>query len=215
MHQPPQLDDTSFIALPTSAHVIRCLRAGATIGCLFLFVYSATDFLTGLYSQHVRIDFPFEQRLPFIPELTLVYSSLYLMFLTIPFVMRTQKELSVVIDAYVVVTVVAGLCFLLLPAETGFEVPTDLGRFPAAFRIADKLNQTYNLCPSLHVAYGVTCAELFRLKNVRYGSLFHFWAFAIAIAAWLTYQHHLLDLMAGYGVAMTTVFFISQRHQRR
>jgi hypothetical protein len=91
-----------------------------------------------------------------------------------------------------------------------FEVPTNLGRFPIAFQIADSMNLTYNDCPSLHVAYGVMGAEVFRRKQPRRGWLFHLWALAIAISAWLTYQHHLADIVAGYALALTAVYLITR-----
>ncbi len=210
---PQQPGETASFAVPTRSHVVRCLRVTAGLSILFMLVYSAANYWTGLRPDHWRIDFAFEQRLPFVPELTLVYSSMYLMFLHVPFVLRTSQELRYFTVVMVWVTVIAGVCFLLLPAEIGFDPPTELGWFPTAFRIADQLNQTYNLCPSLHVAYSVVCAEVFRRKQA-FGFFFHLWALAIAVAAWLTYQHHLLDLIAGYALAITTVAITQRKFAR-
>jgi membrane-associated phospholipid phosphatase len=198
---------SAFFALPTRAHAARCLVVTVLLCALFMAVYSGTNYLTSLRTDRIRIDFAFEHRLPFVPELSIVYSSLYLMFLAVPFVLRTTSELRWFAILMAAITIFAGICFLLLPAEVGFDVPQELGWFPAAFEIADQLNQTYNLCPSLHVAYSAACAEVFRRKNNRYGWPFHLWALAVAVSAWLTYQHHLLDLIAGYalGVSATAV----------
>lgn len=206
-----QRDASVFFALPTRAHALRCLAVTVLLFSLFLTVYSGANYVTGLRATKVRIDFAFEHQLPFVPELSLVYSSLYLMFFAVPFVLRTTAELRNFTKLMAAVTLIAGVCFLLLPAEVGFDIPEDLGWFPAAFVIADQLNQTYNLCPSLHVAYSATCAEVFRRKNARYGWLFHLWALAVAISAWLTYQHHLLDLIAGYALGVTATAFASRR----
>lgn len=203
---------TAFLALPTRAHALRCLAVTVLLFALFMVVYSGTNYLTSLREVKIRIDFGFEHRLPFVPELSIVYSSLYLMFLAVPFVLRTTSELRWFAKLMGGITIFAGVCFLLLPAEVGFDVPQDLGWFPAAFVIADQLNQTYNLCPSLHVAYSATCAEVFRRKNHRYGWPFHLWALAVAVAAWLTYQHHLVDLIAGYALGVSATAMACRLH---
>lgn len=206
---PPRENDAErLIAMPSVAHLMRSLGAAVFLSSIFVIVYGGSNYLTSLRSGRVRVDFDFEQSLPFVPELSLVYSSLYLMFLAVPFVLRSDRGLRSFVLLMTSVTIVAGLCFLVIPAEIRFQVPTDLGRIPTAFLVADSINLTYNLCPSLHVAYSVTCAELFRRKDPRCGWLFHSWAAAIAISAWLTYQHHLLDLVAGYMLSLAATRWV-------
>jgi membrane-associated phospholipid phosphatase len=207
---PRRHDATSLFAMPPGAHLIRCCGAASIVLVVFIVVYGGTDHITSLRDQRVRVDFVFEQNLPFVPELAIIYSSLYLLFLAIPFVLRSKREIWCFVALMTLITIVAGLCFLVMPAEVRFEVPTNHGRLPAAFRVADSMNLTYNLCPSLHVAYSVTCAEFIRRKHPRCGWPFHIWALAIAISAWLTYQHHLMDLVAGYVLSLAVTPLVSR-----
>jgi membrane-associated phospholipid phosphatase len=208
---PPEQSDTApLFAMPTIQHATRCCAAAVFLSVVFAVVYGGADYVTGLREWRVRFDLAFEQHLPFIPELSLVYSSLYLMFFAVPFVLRRKQEIWTFTLLMTLITIIAGFCFLVMPAQTRFEVPTNLGRFPIAFQVADSMNLTYNDCPSLHVAYSVMCAEVFRRKQPRRGWLFHLWALAIAISAWLTYQHHLADIVAGYALALTAVYLITR-----
>ncbi len=207
---PEQDDTTPLFAVPSMAHLIRCCGAAVLVFVVFVVIYVGSDYVTSIRDRRLRVDFSFEQNLPFVPELILVYSSLYLMFLAMPFVLRSKREICCFVALMTLITGVAGLCFLVVPAEIRFEVPTRLGRVPSAFRVADSINLTYNLCPSLHVAYSVACAEVFRRKAPQRGWLFHFWALAIAISAWLTYQHHLVDLVAGYVLSIVATSFVAR-----
>ena len=171
----------------------------------FAIVYGGADYITATRDFRIRVDFDFEQRLPFVPELILVYSSIYLMFAVVPFVFRAKRELWSFVGMMVSVTCVAGIGFLAMPSEIQFVVPADHGMFPGVFRIADSVNLTYNLCPSLHVGYAAMGAEAFRRRDSRFRLPFHLWALSIAMSAWLTYQHHALDIVVGYSLGVIAV----------
>jgi membrane-associated phospholipid phosphatase len=203
-HAAPTTSASLRIALPSGAHCFRFLLAALTVSLVFLVVYVGCDYLTGLRETRLRVDFRFERSLPFLPELSLIYSSLYVLFVSLVLILDSE-EIWQLATVMILTTLVAGFCFLVLPAEIAFVRPDRLGTFPAVFQLSDAINLTYNLCPSLHVTYAVTCAETVRRKRPRLGWLFHVWALAIAFAAWLTYQHHLLDLLAGYALALAAV----------
>ena len=152
----------SFFAVPSQSVRRAYLQAVVLFCLLFAAVYGGADYLAGLRNNRLRVDFAFEQNLPFVAELSPVYSSLYFMFLTVPFVVRRKEQVWSYARTMAAITVVAGICFLLLPAELAFRLPTRDRDLPLFFRLADWLNLTYNLCPSLHVAYAVYHAEFLR-----------------------------------------------------
>lgn len=190
-------ENQPLFAVPSRAQRSASLTAALLLAVLFAIVYGGCDYLTGLRTTRLRIDFAFEQKIPFMPGLSPVYSSLYLMFLVMPFVLRGRQQLTSYVRAMSLITCVAGVGFLLIPAKLEFSVPADQHQLPVSFRIADRLNLTYNLCPSLHVAYAVFHAELLRHHKPKLTWLFRSWAFSVALAAWLTHQHHLVDLIVG------------------
>ena len=142
---PEQHDATPLFALPPMSHLIRCSGAAVLVFVVFAVIYGGSDYVTSIRDRRLRVDFSFEQNLPFVPELILIYSSLYLMFFTVPFVLRRKCEIWCFVTLMTLITVAAGLCFLVVPADIRFEVPTKFGRVPSAFRVADSINLTYNL----------------------------------------------------------------------
>jgi hypothetical protein len=63
------------------------------------------------------------------------------------------------------------------------------------YRFADTVNLEYNMVPSLHVAFAVSCALSY--SRISWPWLWWSWAAAIALSTLLCHQHHLLDLVAG------------------
>ena len=190
-------ENQPLFVVPSRSQLAASLWAALMLSGLFAIVYGGCDYVTGLRTTRLRIDFAFERRIPFMPALSPVYSSLYLMFLAMPFVLRGRQQLRSYVRVMSLITCVAGVGFLLIPAKLEFSVPADQHQLPVSFRIADWLNLTYDLCPSLHAAYAVLHAEIFRHNRPKLTWLFRSWAFCIALAAWLTHQHHLVDLVAG------------------
>ncbi len=196
--RPPALH--AFVR-PNAEHTQRCLLSAVAVSLTFAIVYVGTDYLTGLRTPRFRMDFAFEQHIPFVPQLSPVYSSLYLMFAAMPFVLHTTIQLRSYTYRIVLLTLVAGVAFLLLPAELAFPNSSADIVLPWSYLIADQINLTYNLCPSLHVAYAAFHASVFQAR-IRLGGWTHVWATAIAVSAWLTHQHHVIDLFVGYATGV-------------
>lgn len=158
--------------------------------------------------MRVRVHLDFELQIPLIPAFTVVYMSIYLLFLAAPFVLRTKKEITTLAMAQAVTILIAGICFLLIPAQLAFAPATDaqLGIWKDLFRFADKINLDYNLVPSLHVALSIVCIEMFAVHAGIGCKLFlRCWGFLIAASTVLTHQHHLLDAATGYLLAFAVV----------
>lgn len=187
-----------LFAWPDAAQRKRLLWSLFGLSLLFVIVYGGADYITSIRSTRFPVHFDFERTLPFVPELSVVYSSVYFMFAFIALAMQTEDQLRRFVGRMALVTLVAGLAFLLYPSELVFENREVTGWASVPFWWADLINLTYNCVPSLHVTYAVLCAETMRRKRWWAGVVFHAWAFAIASAAWLTYQHHLADLVTGY-----------------
>ena len=135
--------------------------------------------------------------------MVVVYLSIHLLFAAVPFILRTRREIRAFILTLVAVIAIAGVGFVLLPAELAFPPPGDLGTWQALFRLADWLNLDYNLVPSLHVALSVACLAAFASRAGLVGAaLLWTWAGAIAASTLLTHQHHLLDVATGAALGL-------------
>lgn len=199
---------TQFLAWPGARHVAFTL-ALQVIGFLwFYLVYGATDFVTGLHDWRVPVHLEVELAIPFVPGMTVAYSSLYPMFWLVPFALRTRAEVSTFFRVYCAEVAIAGVFFLLIPASPAFPPhdEQDLGPFAAMFANADRFNLTYNMAPSLHVAFASTTAWMLTRKASHPVRAFFFaWAALICASTVLTHQHHLVDIAGGLVLAALCV----------
>src|SRR4051812_21696325 len=115
-----------FLAWPGAGLLAYALLLGTAQTLWWLLAYGGADWLTGLHGRRVRIHLDAELDIPFVPALVLAYLSINVVFLAVPFVLRTRRELEALTATLAVVTGVAAVCFLLVPAEPAFE-PADAG----------------------------------------------------------------------------------------
>jgi membrane-associated phospholipid phosphatase len=203
-----------FLAWPGWAHLRYAAALSLANGLWFAVVYGGADSLTARRGLRVPVHFPAELRIPFVPAMTVFYMSLYLLFLLAPFILRTRREFRAAVWTLAVVIACAGVGFLAFPAELAFAPPHegDLGSWAALFHLADRLNLTYNLLPSLHVAMGVVCVAVFSPRAPKaVKAVLWSWAVLIAASTVLTHQHHVLDVVTGWLLAVVCVKIVFDR----
>ena len=178
----------------------------------FGLVYGGADILTHHRTLRVRVDFSWEQHIPLVPAASLIYMSIYLLFVAAPFVLRRREEIRALVLTLMTVTGIAGICFLLLPAESAYPPPQNLRAWAGLFSFADWLNLRYNMLPSLHVALSVVCIACFAARAPAAGKmLLWLWAAALCASTLLTHQHHVLDVVTGFGLALAGYRFVYRR----
>jgi hypothetical protein len=126
-------------------------------GIWFMLVFGGCDLITSHRSLRIPSHFAAELKIPFIPAMTAAYMPIYLLFLAGPFILRTRNDFRAVIATLATMIGVAGVGFLLVPAQLAFSTPReqDLGIWAGMFHLADRLHLTFDLVPSLHVALSV------------------------------------------------------------
>jgi membrane-associated phospholipid phosphatase len=151
--------------------------------------------------------------MPFVPPFILAYLSMDLVFVPAPFILRSRRELEALALTLAAATAVAGVSFLLFPAELAYA-RCDPGPWSAFFGFAREVALSYNLVPSLHVAMSCICLAAYATRCGATGRLLlTTWAAGIALSTLLTHQHHLLDVAAGLALAVTCKRFIYDRWQ--
>ena len=197
-----------FLAWPGWAHLRYALALSIANTLWFVLVYGGMDALTARRSFRVPVHFPAELAIPFVPAMTLFYMSIYLLFWMAPFVLRTRREFRALVITLAFAIFVGGIGFLLFPADLAFAQPREeeLGIWAGMFHLADRMNLTYNLLPSLHVAFAVICVAIFSTRAPVAGKvLLWIWAAMVAASTVLIHQHHLLDVATGWLLALVCV----------
>lgn len=177
----------------------------ALFACVFAVCYGGAAWWTARHASLPAWDFAFEHRLPFVPSLSVVYLTITPVLLLAPFLLRTRAELAPLALTLCAETVIASAFFLLFPQSTAFARPEVTGWARIPFTIADTLNLQYNEFPSLHVAFAVSAAWAYRRPAWKV------WAFAVAVSAWLMWEHHLADILGGAALAALCMTFIHPR----
>lgn len=165
----------------------------------FCLSYGSADLLAGFVPY--RISLP-RLEWPFYPETAVIYLSVDLMLLLL-FLRLPVDKLCRLVGALVSQTLTAVPIFILLPIApiTASEIEA-----PFVYHLADWINLDNNYFPSLHVSYATTCALSAG------GVLWWTWAMAVSASTLLCHQHYLLDVAAGFLLALLwTAFWRSCR----
>jgi predicted protein tyrosine phosphatase len=193
----------------------KALAAAVGLSALFLVVYGWTNWFTAQRANVPSLFFEWERAIPFVPLMIVPYMSIDLLFVAAPFVCRRDRELAAFSKQIAAAILVGGLCFLLFPLRFAFERPPAAGWLGAFFDWFRGLDQPYNLLPSLHIALRTILVDLYA-RHTR-GPLRHasnLWFFLIGLSAVLTYQHHVMDVVAGFALGAYCLYFFRESDGR-
>ena len=132
---------STHFGIPNRRHLLHFAVLSFYISVWFVLVYGACDWITSLHAYRLRISFAWERQIPFFPSASLVYMSIYGLFLLVPFVLPTRHDLNRLGVALALLIGLAGVGFLLLPS---YPIPRSDGdgNWVWLFQIADRMNLT-------------------------------------------------------------------------
>lgn len=171
---------------------------------VFAVCYGGASWLTSQQGSLPSWDFAFERHVPFVPAMSVLYLTItpaLLLFLRRP---HTIKPFAI---ALCIETLIATLFFLAFPQTVAWTRPEVTGWARVPFAIADAMNLSYNQFPSLHVAFAVSAAWAASRRRV----LWWLWSVAVALSAWLMWEHHLADIVAGAALAAAVMPLVYPR----
>ena len=204
-----------FLAWPGWANLRITVPLCLSFLKLFSSVYGGTSLLAAVRSPRPGPYFPFELHLPFVPSMAAAYLTVPLALLLTPFILRTWRDLTPFFLTLTVETLVAGLCFLLLPFAQAYPPRIASGFWGGIFRFADAVNLDYNEVPSLNVTFAVTLALVFGRRRGPLGRfLFLAWAVTVCLSTLLIHEHHLLDVGAGIVLGVAAVLAVQRPASR-
>lgn len=210
----PSAGDRPFLQWPGWAHLRYFLWLAPLVLASWVVIFGGADWLAAQHSFRVRIHFDAELELPFVPVFVLGYVSLNVLLVLAPFVLRSRQELQALAAALIGVTAIAGIGFVMIPAEAAYPAPTaDVpGRLGWLLAVAKRAALRHNMVPSLHVALAGVCALTYATRAGRFGGLLlSSWLALIAVSTLLIHQHHVIDVATGLALAWAGKRFIFQR----
>ena len=135
---------------------------------------------------------------PFVPQFVFPYLMYYPWLLLPVFVLRTRESFFRALAAFAVMQVIAQTVYVLFPAHMNRPEVTQFGLSADLVRFVYRVDQGWNVFPSLHVAHTVLVAILF-FKYARPAS----WvpvaigSLLISMSTVLIKQHYVIDIPAG------------------
>jgi membrane-associated phospholipid phosphatase len=167
----------------------------------FALCYQATNSLAFQNNINHSAAIALDASIPFIDWMIVPYLCSGLFFIASFFKVRSLDGLRVLSQRMLLATVVACLVFALYPLRFNMPRPAiESTLFSRLFEALWLFDQPYNQLPSLHVAY---CLIFWSSLSVGFKSLAAKIVLAgmlilISLATLFTYQHHLLDVIAGF-----------------
>ncbi|MEK6246778.1 MAG: phosphatase PAP2 family protein, partial [Planctomycetales bacterium] len=160
------------------------------------------DHVTSLHDFRVRIHLDAELNVPFFPLISLIYLSIFPLFWISPFVLHSRAEVKATAESLIIVILISGIFFLLVPSEPAYTPLQPVGIGSYFFQLADRINLQYNMVPSLHVALSLVCIDIYCSRARITGRILLWsWAILVCVSTLLTHQHHLLDVLTGMALA--------------
>jgi membrane-associated phospholipid phosphatase len=152
-----------------------------------------------------QLGFEVDRAIPFDPTWVFIYLCVYPMYL-LPFLhdapAGTHRRLAA---GYVLVLLVAYVAFLSVPvgfARTG--MPADAKQYAVwALGKVHGLDQPWNCLPSTHCAVSLLAGLAFWEMGRAIGIWGMVTAISIAVSTTLTKQHYIVDVLAGYALALS------------
>jgi hypothetical protein len=201
-----------FLGWPGWRHLTWAVLVGGVLAAWWMLIYAGADWITAQRTYRVRVHLDVELGMPFVPAFVLAYHSIYGLYCLAPFVLRQRRVLGSFFLTHAVVMLVAGVCFLLFPAELAYPSMPEAGAWEEAMVLTRKIALTYNLAPSLHVALAIVCVSIYSPRAGAPGkSLLWAWGSAVALSTLLTHQHHVVDVVTGWALALAGKRFVFDR----
>lgn len=182
----------------TQEHVALFLYEWMRVNLVWFVVYSGMSYLTRWHAYRVRLWTEIDMRIPFVPDASLVYLSLFPMLWLSALVLDTRTRLRSFANALTGLILLSGAGFLLFPCDDARAMETNSVTMRPWFRFADQVNLSHNYLPSLHVGMAVVCAYTYsQFAALKMRTIYWCWAIAIGASTLVTHQHYLADVVTG------------------
>jgi protein-tyrosine phosphatase len=193
----------------------RAAVASVLLSLFFVVVYGGTNWFTAQRPPSSVGTWYFAWELaviPYVPLLIVPYMSIDLFFFTAPFLCRDKREMRVFAQRVVFSVLMAAAFFLLMPLKLAWPERPPVGGWFGGFveaccRAPFLMEYPHNLFPSLHITLCMILADLYaRHTRGLVRAVVCAWFTLIGLSAVLTYQHQVVDVLGGAGLAVIAFY---------
>jgi membrane-associated phospholipid phosphatase len=191
----------NHFAWPTLARAGLYLRLLLLLTLLFLAVYVGCNWITQYRGHSWGLYTEWELAIPFVPAMIYGYASIAFL-LALPLLYLDEARMRALAKAFALVTLIAGLCFLLVPAHLAHPRPAYVAGYNAVYSMLYQADLPHNTVPSLHIAYSTLIVLAIggmpgARRPGRTAVVLYAWLVLMCASVLLVRQHHLLDVASG------------------
>ena len=153
---------------------------------------------------------PLDSKIPFVPQLALVYFSTYIFVLQPFFILSEARQFYWMLTSFISISVIASLMHAIVPSMIKRNETKEADGFSGQLiNLFQKICKPYGNFPSMHVALSVPVVGANYIAAGPYaGSFTLVWAILIALSTLFTKQHYILDVLAGL-VGGILIYFVT------
>ena len=190
------------LAIPSKEALRVYIVYGLAIDLAFFSVYGLCNWVSAQRTDVRQLYFDWELGIPFVPEMLVVYLSMFVLFF-VPLFQLSPDELRRLGQQVLIGIGLSGIVFLLVPGELGFERIGDTSVIGPVFAFIYQVDFPHNLVPSLHIIFSALIVfALNEASSPRLKVLYWTWLALLSVSVVLVHQHHLADVAGGFVIAV-------------
>jgi membrane-associated phospholipid phosphatase len=199
----PSLDEPS---LGMREKVLVSFGMLASFAVMFLLLDRVIAQLGGVSVRGINPETAIDASIPFVPQFVLPYLLYYpWVMLPVP-ILRSRAEFYHAVSAFLVAQLVAMTIFMIFPSHMTRPAVVGDGLTHEMVRTLYRLDNGFNLIPSLHVAHSVLVALFFRALRPKLFPAVAAGTLLISVSTVLIKQHYFLDIPAGMALAIVSYY---------
>ncbi|MFH1222784.1 MAG: phosphatase PAP2 family protein [Pseudomonadota bacterium] len=174
----------------------------------FLLLYLLPNHIQ-LFNPMYLPSFEFENNIPFIDWTIWFYMSDYLCVAVVFILLKDRENMNRIFYSQILALITAMLIFFVLPTTYPRPMVEYNGISGWLLKFLHSADTPGNACPSVHVAVTFIAAFGFIKEQRRKLWFFILWAAAISLSTLTVKQHYVVDVIAGFLMAVIFYIFVA------
>lgn len=173
-------------------------------------IYLGTNEIAAQRTSFHQLYFEFEREIPMVPWMIHIYNSFHILLFMNFLIIKDPLKIKAIAISLISSSAIASVFFLLLPAELGFSRTENIQGYEFWYNALHWLDHPHNLVPSLHITFSALSAYVIskEMGSVFLRLIFLLWFLLICSSIVLVHQHHLIDIVSGFVLAVLVKFAI-------
>ena len=201
----------NFITQTRSQTRIKALFKWGLIGAFTCSgIYLGTNEIAAQRTSFYQLYFEFEREIPMVPWMIHIYNSFHILLFMNFLIIKNSLKIKAIAISLISSSAIASVFFLLFPAELGFSRTENIQGYEFWYDALHWLDHPHNLVPSLHITFSALSAYVIstEMGSVFLKLIFLLWFLLICSSIVLVHQHHLMDIVSGFVLAVLVKFAV-------